>query len=230
MAATVRKMVIDLVIFDCDGVLVDSEILASTVEADEITRAGYAISVEEMITEFAGMPSVDMHRIIENRMGTGFRPDFLNRVEARIRELYLSDLIAIEGMRELIDTLQVACCVASSSRPNPLGLALSKTGLFECFYPHIFSTCLVTRGKPAPDIFLYASEQMNARADRCVVVEDSAAGISAAKAAGMTAFGFVGGSHCLQHDTQRLKSAGADHVFDRCEDLGKALKDLNLQR
>ncbi|TBX99063.1 HAD family hydrolase [Rhizobium laguerreae] len=208
-----------LVIFDCDGVLVDSEIIVSTVEAAEITRIGRPITVEEAVHQFAGVPVNDMYRMIEAQLGTPLPADFSTRIDERVRELYLSELTAIAGARETIRALQIPCCVASSSAPNRLGLALAKTELFDLFYPNIFSTVLVRNGKPAPDIFLYAAEKMGVSAADCIVIEDSIAGVTAAMAAGMTALGFVGGGHCLPSHAARLKEAGAKHVFDHFEDL-----------
>ncbi|WEX91410.1 HAD family hydrolase (plasmid) [Sinorhizobium garamanticum] len=208
-----------LIIFDCDGVLVDSEIIVSTAEAAEITRAGHRISVEEAVEQFVGVPASDMYRIIEDRLGAPLPLDFSTRIDARVRELYLSELTAIDGVRETVRRLRTPCCVASSSGPNRLALALSKTELFELFYPNVFSTVLVRHGKPAPDIFLYAAAKMGVPAADCMVVEDSIAGVTAAKSAGMTALGFVGGGHCPPSHAARLKEAGAKHVFDRFEDL-----------
>ncbi|RVC72404.1 HAD family hydrolase [Mesorhizobium sp. M2A.F.Ca.ET.046.02.1.1] len=208
-----------LVIFDCDGVLVDSEIIVSTAEAAEITRVGRSITVGEAVEQFAGVPANDMYRLIEAELGTPLPPDFSKRIDARVRELYLSELTAIAGARETIRALRIPCCVASSSAPHRLGLALAKTELFELFYPHIFSTVLVQNGKPAPDIFLYAAEKMGVSASDCVVVEDSIAGVTAGKAAGMTVLGFLGGSHCSPAHNVRLKEAGAKYIFNRFEDL-----------
>ncbi|NKN09883.1 HAD family hydrolase [Rhizobium laguerreae] len=215
-----------LVIFDCDGVLVDSEIIVSTAEAEEITRVGHRISVEEAVEQFAGVPANEMYSIIEARLGAPLPADLSSRIDTRVRELYLSDLAAIAGVRETIRTLKVPCCVASSSEPNRLGLALAKTELLELFYPHIFSTVLVRNGKPAPDIFLYAAKKMGVSPVNCVVVEDSVAGVTAAIAAGMTPLGFVGGSHCSPLHTVRLQEAGAKRIFNRFEDLGGILEEI----
>ncbi|WP_018099644.1 HAD family hydrolase [Sinorhizobium meliloti] len=216
-----------LVIFDCDGVLVDSEVIVSTAEAAEITRIGHRINLEEVVEQFAGIPASDMHRIIEARLGRPLPADFSTRIDARVRELYLSDLAAIAGARQTIRSLGIPCCVASSSEPNRLGLALAKTELLDLFYPHIFSTVLVRNGKPAPDIFLYSAEKMKVPPAECVVVEDSFAGVTAAIAAGMTALGFVGGTHCGPSHATRLKEAGAKRIFSRFEDLRPILGELS---
>ncbi|WP_051447502.1 HAD family hydrolase [Rhizobium leguminosarum] len=215
-----------LVIFDCDGVLVDSEIIVSTAEAAEITRAGHRISVEEAVKQFAGVPASEMYRIIEARLGVPLPADLSTRIDSRVRELYLTDLAEIAGARATIRKLKVPCCVASSSEPNRLGLALAKTELLDLFYPHVFSTVLVRNGKPAPDIFLYAAEKMGVPPAHCVVVEDSVAGVTAAIAAGMTPLGFVGGSHCSPLHTESLQEAGAKRIFSRFEDLDAILEEL----
>ncbi|WP_085033666.1 HAD family hydrolase [Ensifer aridi] len=208
-----------LVIFDCDGVLVDSELIVSAAEAAEITRAGRPITVAEAVHQFAGVPAKDMYRSIEEELGRPLPKDFSRRVDERVRQSYLSELAAIPSARETIRALRIPCCVASSSAPNRLGLALAKTELFELFYPYIFSTVLVRNGKPAPDIFLYAAEKMGVAPADTFVVEDSIAGVTAAKAAGMTALGFLGGSHCSPTHDVCLKEAGAKYIFSRFEDL-----------
>ncbi|MGY5778310.1 HAD family hydrolase [Rhizobium sp. LEGMi135b] len=215
-----------LLIFDCDGVLVDSEIIVSSAEAVEMTRIGRPTTVEEAVREFAGVPARDMYRAIETDLGRPLPEDFSNRVDERVRQLYLSELVPIAGVGETIRVLQIPYCVASSSTPNRLGLALAKTELFGLFYPHIFSTVLVENGKPAPDIFLYAADKMGVPPADCVVIEDSVAGVKAAVAASMTALGFVGGSHCTPALRAALIDNGARHVFDDFSDLLTILNDI----
>ncbi len=217
----------DLIIFDCDGVLIDSEVIASQIDAEELTRLGYPITADEMIRRYSGVSGADMYADIERRLGRALPADIDDRAEERMMENYRNGLDAIPYVRETLQVLPWRRCVASSSRPVKLSLGLIQAGLFEVFYPHIFSTVLVERGKPAPDLFLFAARQMNASPDRCVVVEDSVAGVRAAKAAGMRALGFVGGSHCMAEHAAALRQAGAEIVLDRFDQLPTAVQSLS---
>jgi HAD superfamily hydrolase (TIGR01509 family) len=207
-------MVPDLIIFDCDGVLIDSEWMACTVDAEELTGLGYAITPAEVVRRFAGVSAKDMFATIERDLGRPLPADLGERIERRVLEHYRSDLRAIADVEETLEKLPWPYCVASSSRPSKLSLGLIETKLFDLCYPNIFSTVLVENGKPSPEIFLYAAQKMGARLDRCVVVEDSTAGIAGAKAAGMRAIGFVGGAHCAGEHSHKLSAAGAEVTFD----------------
>lgn len=214
----------DLVIFDCDGVLIDSEAIACAVEAEELNRIGFATTMEEIARRFCGVPAPEMYAVIEAELGRALPEGFTDRVEDRIVARFRSDLDAIPGVAQTIGGLPWRFCVASSSAPVKLCLGLIEAGLFDQFYPHVFSVSLVQRGKPAPDIFLYAAERM--QADRCLVVEDSLAGVAAARAADMPVLGFVGGSHCGPEHPAMLEAAGALCVFDRFEDLPDIVRGL----
>jgi HAD superfamily hydrolase (TIGR01509 family) len=203
-----------LVIFDCDGVLIDSEIIASLADAEELTSSGYPITQAEVIRRFTGVPQPDMLAAVERDLGRALPLDLPARIDARVLSNYRSSLRAVDDVAQTVATLPYRYCVASSSKPSKLGLGLIETRLFDLFYPHIFSTVLVERGKPAPDLFLYAARAMQSEPRHCVVVEDSIAGITAAKAAGMHALGFVGGTHCAAPHAGYLIQAGADRIFD----------------
>ena len=216
----------DLIIFDCDGVLIDSELIACGADADILTEAGYPITRDEVVARFAGIPADDMHRTIEAEMGRPLPQGLSARIEARVMELYQTELTAIDGAREFVEGLSVQVCVASSSQPAKLSLGLVVTGHFEAFYPHIFSASLVSKGKPAPDIFLFAAQQMAANPASCLVIEDSVAGVTAAQSAGMPVLGFVGGSHCKAGHGEALIEAGAANVFDDFKDLPALIQAL----
>ena len=220
----------DLIIFDCDGVLIDSELIACGADADELTRLGYEITVEDVIRRFSGVPSDEMYAEVEREFGRPLPPDLEARIERRVLQRYREDLNAIALVEETVAALPWRYCVASSSRPHKLGLGLIETGLYNLFYPHIFSATLVKRGKPAPDLFRYAAHKMAVAADRCVVIEDSVAGVTAAEAAGMRVLGFVGGSHCLPEHDRELRAAGAELVFDSFDLLPAVVRDLGEQR
>jgi HAD superfamily hydrolase (TIGR01509 family) len=207
-------MVPDLVIFDCDGVLVDSELLACTVDAEELTNAGYRITAAEVVRRFSGVPTRELLAQVERDAGCALPADLSERIERRVLDRYHGDLRAVTAVAETVANLPWPYCVASSSRPSKLGLGLIETRLFDLFYPNIFSTALVQNGKPSPEIFLYAARQMSARPERCIVVEDSIPGITGARAAGMRAVGFVGGAHCASDHSDSLYAAGAEVIFD----------------
>jgi len=181
----------DLVIFDCDGVLVDSERLVVRVESEILTRLGWPLSEAEVIERFVGRTAAYMHAEIERHLGRSI--DWEAEFEARYREVFEHELVAVPGIVEALDQIPVATCVASSGTHARMRLTLGVTGLFDRFAGRIFSAEQVARGKPAPDVFLFAAQQMGVAPDRCAVVEDSASGVTAGLAADMTVFAFAGG-------------------------------------
>jgi HAD superfamily hydrolase (TIGR01509 family) len=202
----------DLVIFDCDGVLIDSEMLSVRADIECLAESGIEISAEEILERYTGISLADMLRDLETRFGRRL-PQFANS-HARLRALFEAELQPIAGVIAVVDALPCRRCVASSGTPERLAHALSQVGLYECFCPNIFSATEVARGKPAPDLFLHAAGRMGVAPARCVVVEDSLPGITAAVAAGMTAIGFTGGSHCRAGLDSRLRAAGASVVIN----------------
>lgn len=213
----------ELVIFDCDGVLIDSETLASRIDAEELTRIGYPTSYSDVVLRFTGLSLATMRKMIEEDWGRALPDDFDTIVHSRIEESYRTELQAIDGIDRLLHQLPLPRCVASSSAPDKLRLGLELTGLWPHFEPNVFSTVMVKAGKPAPDLFLYAAAQMGTEPVRCVVVEDSIAGVKAGVAAGMTVVGFTAGGHCLEDHGQRLLSAGATVVARSAEELTSLL-------
>lgn len=220
----------DLVIFDCDGVLIDSEVLASRIDAEELTAIGYPISVEEAVIRFTGLPGGAMRTIIEADWGRALPANFEINLQQRIKEAYRRDLRPVSGIAELLQVLSVATCVASSSAPDKLRLGLELTGLYDRLAPHVFSTSMVARGKPAPDLFLFAARQMGVEAARCVVVEDSIPGIQAGVAAGMQVIGFTAGGHCVPDHGQRLLQAGAAIITSSARELTLLLSHSESRR
>jgi HAD superfamily hydrolase (TIGR01509 family) len=203
-----------LVIFDCDGVLIDSEILSAEATAHMLTSLGVPMTAERCMSLFLGMTQADMESTIEREFALRLAPDFAHRTTELLMQSYRDRLKAIDGVRDLLECLPVPFCVASNSPPAKLGLGLSITDLFELFYPHIYCSKLVERGKPAPDLFLFAAAQMGVEPARCVVIEDSIHGVTGAVAAGMTVFGFHGGAHCSPATAGALQVTGAHLVFD----------------
>ena len=173
----------DLVIFDCDGVLIDSEHLAARADVACLAEDGIAVSEEDILERYKGISVADMLADIERRFGRRLRDDFDARNTHRLRALFEAELRAMPGVEAVLDGLTGKICIASSSSPERLRHSLGLVGLHDRFAPHIFSATQVERGKPAPDLFLYAAARMNAEPARCVVVEDSLAGVEAAVAA-----------------------------------------------
>ncbi|MBM3523901.1 MAG: HAD family hydrolase [Alphaproteobacteria bacterium] len=203
----------DLVIFDCDGVLVDSETISCRLDAELFTELGFPTTFEDIRRDFVGVSASTMCRTIEERFGRKLPEDMPQRLLRAVLEAFETQLQPIRGIAQALDALEAPRCVASSSDPARIRRSLELTGLIGHFDPHLFSTKIVARGKPAPDIFLFAARTMGAEPARCVVIEDSVPGVTAARAAGMTVLGFVGGDHCPPGHDDKLRALGADHVF-----------------
>ena len=204
----------DLAIFDLDGVLVDSEPISSRVTAAALTEAGIEISAADVCDRFLGVSTASMLGAIEAEHGCRLPASFQESLRARILKAFEHELEAVPGVPALLAALPVDRCVASSSHPERIRRSLELAGLLERLAPNLFSAAMVNAGKPAPDLFLLAAARMATEPTRCLVVEDSEVGIRAAKAAGMTVFGFTGASHVHpKTHAPRLQAAGADAVF-----------------
>jgi HAD superfamily hydrolase (TIGR01509 family) len=209
----------DLIIFDCDGVLVDSELLACRCLAELLNKAGVAATPQEMLDRFLGrsLGSVIAHY---QTLGHELPPDFEAKLRSRVRADFAAGLRPIPDIAEVLPRLGVAYCVASSSDTERVAHSLELTGLAGLFGSRVFTAQMVARGKPAPDLFLHAAARMEVAPRRTLVIEDSVSGVEAGKAAGMTVWGFVGGSHHAVGDPRALlEAAGADRVFDQMRDL-----------
>ena len=204
----------DLVIFDCDGVLVDSEVIACRAVSEVLVEFGFTLPVDKIAERFIGTSTKDMYAALE-REWCCVLPDALRaRIGARSRELFDRELRPVKGVARVLNELSGRRCVASSSGSEAINYKLGRTDLLRYFAPAaLFSSHMVSRGKPAPDLFLHTAESMGTLPKRCLVIEDSVPGVTAAKAAGMTAYGFIGASHCAADHKERLSAAGADLVF-----------------
>jgi HAD superfamily hydrolase (TIGR01509 family) len=209
----------DLVIFDCDGVLIDSEVVSARADAKALQTLGIDISAEDLARRFAGVSYAKIDAEIQAEYGITFPEGFRERVRQVVLGMYQTELAVIDGAFAVLSALKVQKCVASSAAPAKLAMGLIVTRLYELVYPHVYSAALVAKGKPEPDIFLYAARQFGVSADRCIVVEDSVAGVTAAKAAGMKCMGFTGASHCYDGHGQRLRDTGADWVTGDLADV-----------
>lgn len=223
MMGTLTMTTVELLILDCDGVLIDSELIACRAEAAALTSAGYKIDAQTVASRFCGQTSDLMYAEIEADWGRPPPPELHADVMERILAAYRTELSPIPGAAEFLDRVTVRKCVASSSAPSKLALGLVETGLYDRLYPHVFSAHLVERGKPYPDIFNYAADAMGAAKSSCLVVEDSVAGVQAAVAAGIRCIGFTGGAHCLPGHDATLRRAGAEVV---AADLSQVLPFL----
>jgi HAD superfamily hydrolase (TIGR01509 family) len=209
----------DLIIFDCDGVLVDSELISCRAHATTLARHGYAITEEQVLERFLGVSDSDARRMIEADLGRALPEDFEHQIRQATLKFYAGELRASAHVGEAIAALDLPTCVASSGTPEKIRHGLECAGLHDVLAPHIFSATQVPRGKPAPDLFLFAAESMGAAPARCVVIEDSVAGVTGARAAGMRVLGFCGGSHCRAGHDDKLRAAGALLTFDDMRQL-----------
>jgi HAD superfamily hydrolase (TIGR01509 family) len=216
----------ELIIFDCDGVLVDSEPIINRAHAHVLTACGYPISEQNLVERFCGMSDREMIEIIEREWGHALPTSYAEHVGLMIEAEFRQSLAPIAGVAEALDSLTLPICVASSSSLEQIRQKLKITGLLGRFGEHLFSATMVARGKPAPDLFLYAAQHLTTAPERCLVIEDSPAGIDAALAAGMTAIGFSGGSHCGPEHGARLEKHGAPLVIDDMHELATAMAKL----
>lgn len=212
-------MSVQLIFFDCDGVLIDSELIACSADAEALTAIGYPITAAEVGRRFAGIPPDTVYQTIEAEMGHPLPPGFDEQVKQTVYEKYRTDLHPIDGAAEVLSSITLPKCIASSSAPAKLTLGLVETGLYRLVYPHIYSASLVRHGKPHPDLFQHTAHAMGADPADCLVIEDSVAGATAAQAAGMECIGFTGGSHCEPGHGDLLRSAGADTIIEDLRDV-----------
>lgn len=215
----------ELIIFDCDGVLVDSETISNRILAEHLTDHGYAISFEDCCVRFIGyyLP----HLVDEIRAeGVELPDDFLTTLRAKDGPAFAADLQEIAGVGETLSQLPHKKCVASSGPPDKISKNLSKTGLIHFFDPHLFSGYTVAKPKPAPDLFLHAADQLGVKPSSCLVIEDSKLGVQAANAAGMRCFGFTGGGHCFGNYASNLALCGPELIFNQMSELPDLIAKL----
>ena len=210
----------ELVIFDCDGVLVDSERIAVRVEAEFLAELGWPLSQAEIVERFMGRTTEHMDEAIEAQLGSRLPGDWRDQFQRRYREAFAAELVPVDGVLDALDQIAVPTCVASSGSHDKLRFTLGHTGLYERFEGRIFSGYEVANGKPAPDLFLHAAARMGAGPARCAVVEDSLYGVLAARAAGMRVFGYAGGLT----PADRLEGE-ATVVFEDMRELPRLLAD-----
>jgi HAD superfamily hydrolase (TIGR01509 family) len=215
-----------LVIFDCNGVLVDSEPLASAIVSQEFMRAGFPLTPDVVARYFTGRRPADMFSEVEIAAGRRLPADFAATVASTTLRRFRAELRATSHAAHALTWLRGPKCVASSSALDRIRVSLESTDLLRFFEPYLFSASEVRKGKPAPDLFLHAARMMNVQPRDCIVVEDSSVGVAAGVAAGMTVIGFVGGSHAGSQHGNHLRGAGAHTVITDMRALKSTIIDL----
>ena len=221
-----RRGVPDLVIFDCDGVLVDSELIFARVLAECLIAVDCPTTLNEAITLGFGMNRVTLSVAVATRFGRALPDAFFEMFAARSAAAFELELSAMAGVEDLLAALPMPRCVASNGHLVRVRQRLALTGLLPFFDPHVFSAIQVAHGKPAPDLFLFAAGRLGAAPENCIVVEDSIPGVDAAVAARMPIVGFCGGGHCPEDHADRLIAAGCSRVFAKMPDLALFLSEV----
>lgn len=213
-------MKLELVIFDCDGVLVDSEELSNRVLTEELGRIGLALEARAVATRFTGLSLARTLELVAAELGRELPGGFVERLQRRTYDVLRRGVRAVPGVEQALAAIRTPVCVASSGEPEKMRLTLATTGLLARFEGRMFSATEVARGKPHPDLFLHAASCMGAAPERCVVVEDSAPGVEAARAAGMPALGYA-----PHGDGAALRLRGA-RIFEDMSRLPGLLEEL----
>lgn len=218
-----------LVIFDCDGVLVDSEYLSAKVKAELLTNAGFPTTGEELSERYAGMTFEDTLKAIEKQIDIPLSANLLSQAHSEFVRRIETELAPIDGIRDLVASLDLPYCICSNSVGENIQKMLQTTGLYDLFEGKIFSAPEVgsKKPKPAPDVFLFAAKSFNIAPENTVVIEDSVPGTTAAKAAGMRVIGFTGGSHAFPGLADALTEAGASTVANRHKDIKAVINAMN---
>jgi len=220
----------DLVIFDFDGVLVDSEITAARIEAELLTASGYPISPEDLTELYAGLTFKDILLKAEEHADVPLKASLIDEAEALVDKALRREVTAIEGAARAVASVTGPKCICSNSRGERIAFMLEKTGLDRYFDKDRVFSSLETptaKPKPAPDVFLFAATTLGAAPEKTFVVEDSVHGITGAKAAGMRVIGFTGASHSFPGHADQLMEAGAETVIRRWSDFPSVLAALS---
>ena len=230
-AQSINKTSIDLIIFDCDGVLVDSELLSIEALHQLILARGGVLSKDQVIQQFQGRSMKSAQEELFATQGVELTQASLDDMNTRLFARFKAELQVVTGVEAFIESLTIPCCVASSSHPERIDVSLEATQLKAYFTGNVFSSTMVKYGKPAPDLFLFAAAKMKSTADRTLVIEDSPAGIEAARRADMLCIGLTAGSHAKNPShKQKLIDAGADWVVDSYEEVSDIITSIVCKR
>ncbi|GAA5099907.1 HAD family hydrolase [Bartonella acomydis] len=221
---------IDLIIFDCDGVLVDSEYLAAKIGSQLLKQTGYEIAPEELSKRYAGLIFRDILKQVEQETEKPISAQLIEQMSDLFRSQIKTELRAIDGVRKAVEIIQTRYpyCICSNARSINIKEMLTAVNLYDLFNGKIFSAPEVgtKKTKPAPDVFLFAAQQLHAKPENTIVIEDSLHGVHAAIAAGMRVIGFTGGSHSYLGHSNALAEAGAETVIAKHVDLGEVLEAM----
>jgi HAD superfamily hydrolase (TIGR01509 family) len=215
-----------LLIFEFDGVLADSEILANAVLAEMVTELGVPTTTEDSLRHYVGKRLQDVILTVEQTVGRPMASDFVAAFQQRTLARLRAEVRLVEGARAYLDAFaDVPRCIASSSPPDRIAVCLETLGLVDLFGERVFSASQVARGKPHPDIFLHAAERMGVPPTDALVLEDSVGGVRAAIAAGMTVIGLTAASHIRDGHAERLTAAGAHHIATTFSEAERLTRD-----
>jgi HAD superfamily hydrolase (TIGR01509 family) len=214
----VNKKRFDLVIFDCDGVLVDSELITNRIFVRMLNELGLPLSLEDMFEQFVGRSMPQCLAWVTGLLGRPLPDIFVEDFQRRSAAALKSELKAVADIETVLAALTVPFCVASSGTHEKMQTTLGVTGLLPQFAGKMYSVTDVARSKPYPDVFLLAASQQGVAAAACAVIEDTPTGVRAGVAAGMTVFGY-----CALTPRPTLITAGAHHTFERMRDLTELL-------
>jgi len=224
---------ITAVIFDCDGVLVDSEVLALEVELAVLAQQGLTFEREDYVTRFMGLSYQAFHDVIDEeaqkRIGRPISDTIRKELATRLRQTMIARLTEVPGAGAAVAATPLLKAVASSSTKEGLERKLRQVGLWSHFEPHVYSADHVVHAKPAPDLFLHAAEKLGVGPEDCLVLEDSVHGVVAARAAGMRVWGFLGGGHAHDRLGERLTAAGAERLVKDWPEAAALLAGLQAR-
>lgn len=220
-------MKFEAIIFDFDGVIVDSEWLANAVLADVLTEQGFAVTREEALDRYSGLRWADCHRKIEQESGLGLDRETLGDLVDEAVALRAAEMLAVEGVEIfLAGQSHRKFAIASSSEVSWLEQTLDRLNLRSCFEDRLFSAAGFARGKPHPDIYLHAAERLGVDPGACLVIEDHPVGVAAGAGAGMTVIALLAASHIRDGHADRVRAAGADHIARDYADVAKIVETL----
>ena len=218
----------DLVIFDCDGVLIDSEVISARMLVEELAKRQVHITMDYVTHHFLGRSYPVVLQQIRKEFGVDLPPEFEVEYRANLLAEFEKDLQPVHGVKRVIENLSADYCLATSSSPPRLARSLEITGLTDFFAGRMTTASEVEHGKPAPDLFLLAAEKRRIDPARCLVIEDSENGIKAGLAAGMEVWRFIGGSHLKSLRNSPETAAGAAQIFASFDDFFQLRPDLRL--
>ncbi len=216
-----------LIIFDCDGVLVDSEKISQEVWVDFLNKYDIKLNPREFQRRYIGLDGVRVKLLVEKEFNIVLPEDFLDNVKKKKKEIYKKRLTLIKGVSNCLNLLDdYIMCVASANSVDTLRYIMELVGISHFFGDNLFSAELVEKGKPAPDLFLYISNKFSINPNNCIVIEDTVNGINAGKSANMQVLGFVGGSHCDEDYIERLKSSNPIGFLSEMRELPEKIIEI----